>query len=146
MDLIPWNEQLREYGDVHFLSSLVFGQDTGFSLYYATVPRLVDARGLQPVVYVSAHDAQQFAIPIASSVDRFFDLYSRYLELMVVDPDYAQSGVSMVTFPWDVQHLVLRDEPLIIQVCAGRFDFLTNAQAGAHKWLRELTSLSSGPA
>lgn len=139
-ELIPRNRWLREYDKIYFQAPLSFGQEIGFSLYYGTVPRLADSRGLQPVVYISAHDGQQFAIPIASSVDRFFDLYSRYLERMVVDFEYIETRVPLVTFPWDMVDLISRDEPLLAQVRAGRFDFLTNDEEGARKWLREISS------
>lgn len=144
--LLPWNEALREDATaVHFHSAHVFGRETGFALYFGTVPKLADSRGLQPVVHIPAHDGEQFAIPIASSVDRFFDLYSRYLERMVVDPEYLETGISLVTFPWHMGDLIRRDEPLIAQVRAGRFDFLAYDYAGAHKWLRELSAPPSSP-
>ena len=139
-DLIPWNEWVREEDEIYFHAPLIFGKKTGFSLYCGTVPRLADSRGLQPVVYISAHGVPQFAIPIASNVDRFFDVYSRYLERMVVDFEYIETGVSLVNFPWGVADLISHDEPLIAQVRAGHFDFLTNEYAGARKWLRELLS------
>ncbi|MDY7229410.1 hypothetical protein [Hyalangium rubrum] len=132
---------MRGYDDICFHASVVFGKETGFSLYLGTVPKLADSRGIQPVIYISAHDAVIHAVPIASSVDRFFDLYSRYLERMVVDPEYVETRVSLVTFPWDMQDLITHDEPLIAQVRAGCFDFLTNDEEGARRWLREL----SGP-
>ena len=139
-DLIPRNEWVREEDEIYFHAPLIFGKKTGFSLYYGAVPRLADSRGLQPVVYISAHDAQQFASPIASSVDRFFDLHSRYLERMVADFEYIETGFSLVTFPWDMADLIRRDEPLIAQVRAGHFDFLTNDEEDARKWLEELLS------
>lgn len=142
-DLIPSNEWVREENEIYFHAPLIFGKETGFSLYYGTVPRLADSRGLQPVVYISAHGVPQFAIPIASSVDRYFDVYSRYLEHMVVDFEYIETGVPLVTFPWGVMDLIRRDEPLMAQVRAGRFDFLINDKEDARKWLRELVSPSA---
>ncbi|HVG60769.1 MAG TPA: hypothetical protein VNA24_19585 [Hyalangium sp.] len=47
---------------------------------------------------------------MSSSVDRFFDTYSRYLEVMVVDLEYLYSQVPEITFPWGVPHLIARDE------------------------------------
>jgi len=141
MDLISWNQQLRENATaVHFNACHVFGQEAGFSLYFGTVPRLAVPSGPQPVVYIVGKDVQQYAAPIASSVDRFFDLCSRYLELMVVDTDYIESGVPMVTFPWDMLQFISGDEPLMEQVRAGRFDFLTNGCHDACEWLKELLS------
>ncbi|HLM42573.1 MAG TPA: hypothetical protein VK458_01845 [Myxococcaceae bacterium] len=59
--------------------------------HYATVPCLADARGLQPVVKVDMHE-EPYAVPLASNVDRFFDTYSRYLEVLVAEPDYEELG------------------------------------------------------
>jgi hypothetical protein len=137
--LIPWNMRLRERGldTIHFRSSLVFGEETGFALYFATVPRLADAQGLQPVIYLQAMDFPS-AAPVASSVDRFFDTYSRYLELMVVDPGYVHNRVPEILFPWDVQQIITRDEPLMALARAGRFDFLTQDDAEARQWVQQL--------
>jgi hypothetical protein len=135
--LIPWNAALRKYDSVHFRSSLVFAKKTGFALYLATVPRLADEQGLQPVVYIEAMDMLS-AVPVASSVDRFFDTYSRYLELMVVDPEYLDSGVPEASFPWGVPQLIASDKPLMEQIRAGRFDFLTDDDRDALDWLQKL--------
>jgi hypothetical protein len=135
--LIPWNERLRESDAIQLRSSLIFGEKTGFALYFATVPRLADAQGLQPVIYLQAMDSLS-AAPVASSVDRFFDTYSRYLELMVADPGYVHNRVPEIHFPWDVQQLITRDEPLMALARAGRFDFLTRDDAEARQWVQQL--------
>lgn len=135
--LLPQNQWLKERDQVQFRSSLVFGWKPGFAYYYGTVPSLADATGLQPIIFIDAMEAL-FAVPIASSVDRFFDLYSRYLELMVQDPDYLSSGLPHIQFPWDMAPLVVQDEPLIERVRAGQFDFLTGNYHGALEWLQRL--------
>ncbi|HEX8704946.1 MAG TPA: hypothetical protein VF815_39300 [Myxococcaceae bacterium] len=134
--LIPWNMELRRGGFTPFLASLTFASETGFSYYYATVPGLADSRGVQPVVHVDGYEFH--AVPVASSVDRFFDTYSRYLELMVVDPEYIYSTVPEVTFPWGVPQLIARDEPLMELIRAGRFDFLTRDNEEGHRWTQRL--------
>lgn len=139
--LIPQNQWLKERDQVQFRSSLVFGWKPGFAYYYGTVPSLADTAGLQPVIFIDAME-ELFAIPIASSVDRFFDLYSRYLELVAVDPEYIESGMTFVNFPWSVEHLVTQDEPLIKQMRAGHFDFLSGNYRDALEWLQ---ALRSGP-
>lgn len=138
--LIPWNARLREFDIVQFRSSLIFCEKTGFALYFATVPQLADAQGIQPVIYIQAMEAPS-AAPVASSVDRFFDIYSRYLELMVVDPEYLSSGVPDVSFPWDVEQLIARDEPLMRLAQAGRFDFLTQDDEEIHQWVQQLCTM-----
>ena len=64
---------------------------------------------------------------------------------MVVDFEYIETRVPLITFPWDMVDLISRDEPLLAQVRAGRFNFLTNDEEGARKWLREISSPPSSP-
>lgn len=131
--------RLRQDGFTPFLASLIFAKETGFSFFFATVPRLAGSQGLQPIVYIEFMDSLTTA-PVASSVDRFFDSYSRYLELMVVDPGYIYSKVSEVSFPWGVPQLIARDEPLLEQVRAGRFDFLTEDDESGRRWTQRLVA------
>jgi hypothetical protein len=140
MDLVPWNGRLREDGAVHFTSSLIFGQETGFSWYYGTVPRLAGTQGLQPVIHVDGYEAQ-YGVPVASSVDRFFDVYSRFLELMIKDPEYIHHGIAAISFPWAMPRFIAQDAPLMELVRTGRFDFLSNNYRDALEWLDELRSL-----
>jgi hypothetical protein len=108
-----WWEELGE-------PMIVFGCD----LYtYATVPRLADERGWQPVVQVDTYE-EPYILPVASSVDRFFDTYSRFLEAIVADPDYQRTGKSGLLFPWHVTDLLARDERLVELMRTGRFDSL----------------------
>jgi hypothetical protein len=136
-NLIPWNKSLREDDAIQFHSSLIFARETGFAFYYATVPRLANSQGIQPVVYIQAMEAPT-SVPVASSVDRFFDTYSRYFELMVVDPEYIHHRIPEVSFPWSVPHLISRDELLMDQVRAGHFDFLAKDDPSALEWLQQL--------
>ncbi|HEX8702527.1 MAG TPA: hypothetical protein VF815_27085, partial [Myxococcaceae bacterium] len=137
--LVPHTMRLRQDGFTPFLASLIFAKETGFSFFFATVPRLAGSQGLQPIVYIEFMDSLTTA-PVASSVDRFFDSYSRYLELMVVDPGYIYSKVSEVSFPWGVPQLIARDEPLLEQVRAGRFDFLTEDDESGRRWTQRLVA------
>jgi hypothetical protein len=135
--LVPRNEWLRSHDSAQFRSSHVFGWETGFAYYYGTVPRLADAHGLQPVIYIDDYEAK-YAVPVASSVDQFFDLYSHYLELMAADPEYLHTGITRINFPWSMAQTVARDESLMRQVLAGRFDFLTNNEPDAQEWIQQL--------
>ena len=108
-----WWEELGE-------PMIVFGCD----LYtYATVPRLADERGRQPVVQVDTYE-EPYILPVASNVDRFFDTYSRYLEAVVADPDYQQTEDSDLLFPWDATEILARDERLVELMRSRRFDEL----------------------
>jgi hypothetical protein len=137
--LVPENMDLRRHGLMPFLASLIFAKEIGFSYYLATVPRLADSQGLQPVVYIDFMEPPT-TVPVASSVDRFFDTYSRYLELMVVDPEYIYSRNPEIIFPRGVPQLIARDEPLMELVRAGRFDFLTGDDEEGHQWTQRLPS------
>jgi len=100
---------------------IVFGGD----LYtYATVPRLADERGRQPVIRVDTYEYDPHVMPVASSVDRFFDSYSRYLESLVTDRDYQEEGETNLRFPWQATEILARDERLVELMRAGRFDSL----------------------
>jgi hypothetical protein len=140
--LIPKNEWLRQYDFVHTRSSLVFGKETGFAYYHGVVPRLANSQGIQPVVFISEYE-DKYAAPVASSVDRFFYLYSRYLELLVADPGYGQPYANTINFPWGMTQLIVRDEPLMEQVFAGRFDFLADNYRDGVEWLQQLRTARS---
>jgi len=126
-----WREELGE-------PMIVFGCD----LYiYATVPRLADERGRQPVVQVDTYE-EPYALPVASNVDRFFDTYSRYLEAVVADPDYQRTGDSDLLFPWHATELLARDERLVELMRAGCFDSLMKSVMTSdvtRRWFEKVT-------
>ena len=138
--LIATNEWLRKADAPEIQSSLIFGCETGFALYYGTVPHLADPQGLQPVVHVNAYEF--YAIPVASNVDRFFEAYSRYLELMVVDVEYIHHGIASIHFPSAVIPFIAQDKPLMDSIRAGRFDFMTNNFRDGIQWLQELKDIA----
>jgi hypothetical protein len=133
-DLLRVNERWRRDQTDPFGSLLVFGKEDMLAYHYATVPHLEDARGLQPVVKVDMHE-EPYAVPLASTVDRFFDTYSRYLEVLVAEPDYEELGPAVRTFPWQVPELIARDQPLVEMLQAGRFDFLMPKDDETRSWV-----------
>lgn len=137
------NEGMRRNETEPFRSSLVFGQEPNLAYYYGTVPTLADPQGVQPVVYIDAHD-QMFVLPVASSVDRFFDLFSRYLEAVAEDPQYKDEHHSSIAFPWDVAEFVARDGPLVQRVEALHFDFLLKSDEHTRSWLARVSQCARG--
>jgi hypothetical protein len=129
-----WWEELGE-------PMIVFGGD----LYtYATVPRLADERGRQPVVQVDTYE-EPYALPVASNVDRFFDTYSHYLEAVVADPDYQRKGDSDLLFPWDATDILARDERLVALMRAGCFDSLMKIRDDStRRWFEKVTGSAPG--
>ncbi|HYO54835.1 hypothetical protein [Archangium sp.] len=165
-DLIEVNEDRPEHWPEAFRTSLFFfGGEPALAYYYATVPRLADEQRVQPVVWVDTYE-DLYALPLASSVDRFFDTYShsleRQVELIREDAEFkarleAEFGppapdslralwskdIPRINFPWEVPDLIARDEPLVRLLRAGRFDFLMEGCEDAHKWVGKVLAAAS---
>jgi len=103
----------------HFRALMPFGSHMLYR--YATVPELANSEGIHPVVFLDPYEEVQ-AIPIASSVDRFFDAFSLYVEIVVEDPDFLAGGAPMVTFPYGVPEIIAKDNLLMGMIREGRFD------------------------
>ena len=133
------NEQLRRQDEQPFRSVLVFAQESSLAYYYATLPALADATGCQPVLYIDAH-MERIVLPVASNVDRFFDVYARYLETLARDELYREEKVASVGFPWGVPELIAHDAPLVEALAAGRFEpWMMHDEGGeSRQWLRQL--------
>jgi hypothetical protein len=132
-----FNKGAKRGDEEPFRSCISFGVVPNLAFYFATVPRLADAQGIQPVLYIDNYD-EKFIVPVASSVDRFFDAYSRYLEQVVQAPDYDPSHFSAVHFPHTVPELVARDRPLVERVRAGHFDSLMTTDEQTREWVERL--------
>jgi len=147
--LHAWNERVRGYDLEPYRSCIIFGGVAGLAYCYATVPALADERKLQPVVEINYHAAELSAVPLASSVNRFFDLYASYLDQTTAENETALRksapwDIPPHTFPWSVPELVAQDEPLMALVRAGSFNSLTNDHEDALEWLRKLMDVRSG--
>ncbi len=161
------NEEWRRDWSEPFSSLLVFAKEQALAYYYATVPALADAGGIQPVVRVDTYE-DLYALPIASSIDRFFDTYSRSLERQVeLIHEEAESNARLeaelgppapgslralslehtprINFPWEVPELIARDEPLVKLLQAGRFDFLMESCPDALAWAAKVLDASTRP-
>jgi hypothetical protein len=113
------------------LPLVYFAGEPGLAYYYATVPSLADELGRQPVVRADTYEVPH-AIPVASNVDKLFDMYTDYLEALVTHPDYDPDTNTGFLFPWDVPHLMARDVRLVELIRAGAFDpLLTNDEVRA---------------
>lgn len=131
------NEDWRRDWVEPFRSLLVFAKEDRLAYYYATVPGLANESGLQPVVKVDVHE-DLYALPVASDMNRFFEVYSRYLEALVRAPDYEEDGSSALIFPWHVPEFIAQDRPLMEMLRAGCFDFLVEGNADAREWAEEV--------
>jgi hypothetical protein len=164
-DLADQNKAWRQDWPAPFEDLLVFAKEQALAYCYATVPTLADAQGVQPVVWVDTYE-DLYALPIASSVDRFFDAYSYSLERQVaLIRQHAESNARFeaefgppppgslsellardtprINFPWEVPDLIARDEPLVKLLRAGRFDFLMEGCEEAHAWVGKVLAAAS---
>ena len=117
--LVTENADSRRYWPERFQRVVVFGRDMRYC--YATVPELASHEGFQPVVWIDPYE-EIYALPIASDVNRFFETYSRYLEVVADEPDFKTRQVPSVAFPWEVPELLAADAPLAAMINAGKFD------------------------
>ncbi|HLL04790.1 MAG TPA: hypothetical protein VK539_29665 [Myxococcaceae bacterium] len=108
-----------EFWPDHFRSLMLFGREMLYG--YATIPCLANSEGLQPVVHVDPYE-QIYALPIASDVNRFFEGYTRYLEMAGGDPEYGENLFENVIFPWNVPEIIALDRPLVEMIKKGCFD------------------------
>lgn len=135
-DLHQVNTHWRRDWAEPFGSLLVFAKDDRLAYCYATVPSLVDARGLQPVVWVDVYEAL-YAVPVASCIDAFLDTYARYLEAAPAS-HAGEDGPPLRVFPWNASPFISRDRELLTRIRAGHFDFLLEANARAREWVDAL--------
>jgi hypothetical protein len=148
--ILKANEEVQPYWPEPFRSLLIFGCKDASSYTYATVPSLADARGFQPVVRINPYE-DIYALPIASNVDRFFDTYARYLELIYQTPELSEERGAWPVFPWEVPELIAADRALMGMLVEGRFDFLmfqegveaqrTNKEI--REWIAQLRAVST---
>jgi hypothetical protein len=139
------NAWWREEGQRQFVLPLfTFGGAAGMAYHYATVPSLADELGRQPVVEVDTHEVP-YALPIASSVDRFFDTYSRYLEALSALPGFREEGEAALAFPWEIPHIIGRDEQLVQLIRRGAFDPLMKRTDEMLHWLELVLDASAPP-
>jgi hypothetical protein len=139
-DLGRVNARWRQVRPEPFGSLLVFAEEDRLGYLYATVPRLADSRGRQPVVKLDVYEAP-YALPVASDVDRFFDTYARYLE--AVRPGVGEEQVPP-PFPWAVPELLVRDGPLVALLEAGRFERLLPVEAAqAREWYGRVLAVAA---
>ncbi len=165
-DMDEQSEEVRwGWPEIFKTSLFVFAGEPALAYYFATVPVLADEKGMQPVVRIDGYE-DLYALPIASSVDRFFDTYSRSLERQVelvrseaeskarleakLGPRFQDSLSSLfyehpprINFPWEVPDLIARDEPLVKMLRAGRFDFLMESCAEAREWVGKVLAAST---
>jgi len=127
------------------LPLFIFGGEPLLAYSYATVPDLADVQGRQPVVHVDTYEFEGPLIhPVASNVDRFFDTYSHFLEEVAVTPEFKKEKEAVLTFPWDVPHLLARDLPLVELLREGRFASVLPQDDSTQRWVERILDIAAG--
>jgi hypothetical protein len=106
---------------------------------YGTLPTLADTQGRQPVVHVNTYEFDgPLILPVASDVDHFFHTYSLFLEELAATPEFKERREAMLGFPWDVPHVLARDERLVELMRAGRFEGLMSKEPSVRQWMERV--------
>jgi hypothetical protein len=148
-EILQENKGIQPYWPEPFRSLLVFGGQEALAYRYATVPSLADAQGFQPVVEIDPYE-DIYARPVASNVDRFFDAYARYLELIHETPEFRDDPDARPTFPNGVPEIIAEDRTLMGMLVEGRFDSLMfqpelqteETHAHLRSWVEKLRAAS----
>jgi hypothetical protein len=113
------------------LERLVSFAQVGYQAsYLCCVPDLASGDDRQPVLYVDVNEAP-WAVPVASTVARVFELLTKYLDLRA-------RGFER-TFPREVPELVREDARLVELARKGAFDRWL-ADQSARKWLEAVVA------
>ena len=139
--LEPLNEESRMNAEERLRQVVFYAGFDGLAYYLATVPSLADSNGIQPVMYLNMQEGVEM-LPIASSVDKAFDLYARYLtalldrygSLEAVD-EAAEEGDLDFFFPRNLPHLVARDSKLVQMLERKQFDSFTAWDRSSTDWI-----------
>lgn len=131
------NELLRGAGHEVFLASVVFGQLPSLAYYFAAVPHLADPHGLQPVIFIDDNLEKQ-VLPIASNVDRFFDVYAQALEDFASVTDAQSRDWVDIDHPPPSPELLAGDHALVELLQAGRFDGLVSTDPESQEWIQQV--------
>ncbi len=135
------NKGMRLLGEEPYISSHVFGQVPLLAYYLATVPSLADSRGFQPVIFINGHEDDQ-VLPVASNVDKFFRIFSIYLERAVAEPEFAVERRIGLRFPESILDVVARDLPLVEAMSSERFGGLSQSE-GSREWASKVIRAAS---
>ena len=133
-----WNESLRESRqDIHpqLASCIEYAKEAGAPHYLATVPSLANPEGVQPVVMLLQY-VDLSIYPIASSVDKVFDLWARFSDLRL--GRYGRLDVYMIDVLdchlWREHRLLAEDEELVRMLGSGSFDPLVGDETDREEW------------
>jgi hypothetical protein len=124
-------------GDGREDNLILYAMTRGYFSYFATVPSLAVRGGTQPVVFVDDYDDRPI-YPIASDVDRAFELYARYCDRQLRAGGSLQHPAPGESFyPLGLEEDIARDRPLVAMLEAGRFDDLILPDAESREWVQK---------
>jgi len=124
---------------------LYFGAEAGASCYFAVVPSLANAEGVQPVLYIDEYE-QTLVYPFASSVDKAFSVWAQYCEKRLVKYGVLEMW-KVEEYDVDIMNeigLIAEDHELIRMMKAGSFDRFVNQTPVCRKWVDSVIRAAAG--
>jgi len=145
--LAQLNASLRADAEPYLQELLRFAQFDGFEYYLATIPRLMSSTGQQPVVQLSDY-IDKVIYPIASDVDRAFDLYAHYCEArlttygtLAYEPRLEHPNI---LFPTSFAAKVAQDRELVRMLEEGRFEEFIAPSPDSRQWVEAVLQAARG--
>ena len=133
--------------DARYKSVFRFAVVDDLAHYLGTVPSLAGTQGLQPGVMTSDYEFDIF--PIASNVDRTFELYALYSEVRLKtygslkwDPHGPHDSIH---FPFSFVNEIAQDRDLVQMLEDGRFEALTAPAKDSAEWVKDILAAAHGP-
>jgi len=147
-EIIDFNEWWRD-NDLEILAFrkevLYFGGEVGASCYFAVVPSLADAEGVQPVLYIDEYE-ETFIYPFASSVDKAFNLWAHYCEKRLVKYGLLEMW-KVEEYDFSIKkeiRIIIEDHELIRMMKAGSFDRFVNQSRVSRMWVDSVIRAAAG--
>jgi len=123
---------------------LYFGTERGMAYRFAVIPSLASVSGVQPVLYLDEFESIH-AYPLASSVDKMFDLWARFCEGRLRRNgrlDEWMIGVVDTHHILDEVGFIAEDEKLVRMMKEGRFDRIIGEDEEGHNWVKQVLKVS----
>ena len=138
-ELLTINQDMRRISDhlPGLADFVLFAQIGHQATHLAVMPALANSEGLQAVAYLDLNEGMK-VLPLASNVDRCFELLARYLGLLALQSRDVEKGAMDLLFPWDVPELIAGDDDLFRFVNQGRFAGYMGEDSDVKDFLRRI--------
>jgi len=147
-NLVNLNTDLRtcEIGHPFEMSEIVYyAQEANHAYRFAVVPSLTNVEGVQPVLYLDEYETPHI-YPLASSVDRAFDLWAQFSEMRL--KNYGRLDTWMLDDVYEhITYeiiLIAQDKELVRMMKAGNFDRFIGDDREMRAWMESIIRAAGG--